>query len=81
MLLIFYKKKKKSLNPKSPKPSPVTFVNLQTGGRQLLGARQECLPVTEQQQRHLPSASVETEPCTAAAAELLHLLKGIHSKE
>ena len=72
---ILSKKKKKSLNPKSPKPSPVTFVNLQTG------ARQECLPVTEQQQRHLPSASVETEPCTAAAAELLHLLKGIHSKE
>ena len=46
-----------------------------------MGARKERLPVTEQQQRHLPSASMETEPCTAAAAELQHLLKGIHSKE
>ena len=29
------------------------------------------LPVTQQQQKgHLPSASVETEPCTAAAVDL-----------
>ena len=38
---------------------------------------QEHLPVTEQQQGHLPSASVEIEPCAAAAANLQHPLRGI----
>ena len=30
----------------------------------------EHLPVTEQQEEHLPSASAETEPCAAAAVDL-----------
>ena len=33
------------------------------------------LPMTEQ--RHLPSASAETEPCAAAAVDLQHPLEGI----
>ena len=38
---------------------------------------QEHLPVTEQQQGHLPSASVEIEPGAAAAANLQHPLRGL----
>ena len=34
------------------------------------GTWQEHLPVTEQQQACLPSASVEIEPCAAAAPDL-----------
>ena len=33
------------------------------------------LPATEQQQGHLPSASVEIEPCGAAAVDLRHPLR------
>ena len=37
------------------------------------GTCQEHQPVTEQQKhRHLPSASAETEPCSAAADNLQH---------
>ena len=37
--------------------------------------------VLQQQQGHLPSASVEMEPCSAAAADLQHPLEGIQGEE
>ena len=45
------------------------------------GTCQEHLPATEQQQGHLPSASEETEPWAAAAADLQHPLRGIQGRE
>ena len=41
-----------------------------------IGACQEHLPGTEQQQGHLPSASAKIEPCAAAGADLQHPLRG-----
>jgi len=42
----------------------------------------KALPVTEQQpQVHLPSASAETEPCAAAAANLQYPLRGMQGGE
>ena len=35
-----------------------------------IGAGRENFPATQQQQEHLPSASTETEPFAAAAADL-----------
>ena len=46
-----------------------------------IGACQEHLPRTEQYQGHLPSASAETEPCAAAAADCQHALRGIQGGE
>ena len=37
--------------------------------------------VLQQQQGHLPSASVEMEPCSAAAADHQHPLEGIQGEE
>ena len=42
----------------------------------------KALPATEQQPEvHLPSASAETEPCAAAAADLQHAPKGVLAGE
>ena len=42
----------------------------------------KALPVTKQQpQVHLPSASAETEPCAAAAANLQYPLRGMQGGE
>ena len=46
-----------------------------------IGTFQEHLPVTEQQQGHLPSASEDTEPCAAAAADFWHNLKVVQGGE
>ena len=35
----------------------------------------------QQQEGHLPSASAETEPCAAAAADCQHALRGIQGGE
>ena len=45
------------------------------------GTCQEHLPATEQQQGHLPSASEETKPWAAAAADLQLPLRGIQGRE
>ena len=41
-----------------------------------IGTCRERLPASEEKQGHLPSASGETEPCAAAAAERQHPLTG-----
>ena len=47
-----------------------------------IGTCQEHLPGTEQQEQgHLPSASLESEPHAAAPADLQHPLRGIQGGE